>query len=491
MPEQDKTKVLSFTDLLQRASRKSIAQPFEQREEQRKDVSYNANTQYLHGNGGLLAIPGADQDLFSAIYRPRGLSSYLPMFASVDESPLYATLTSVGAESGSEATDVCSVPPIPGDKYAATLTAPFGRILRGTPTIDTSTIGKRINRSDPMDLNLVNQARAMSRFIPDLPSSSSVGKSLQSEISSKMWDLGLAVEKKLEDMLFTGDATSSGAFTEFNGLETLVNTGKVDALTGMAVAALDPQVVTWGSNLISADVAIEGKTVNIVSLIANMIKRLEYKGEDTGLVPQLVLVMPRDMFWELSEMWACAYYTTGCTAATSTGGERFIVTTGAEQTRLRDDMRNRSYLMINGRGYPVITTDAITTTAVTDGVKSEIYILPMTANGRMTLYLEHFDMGNSIPEINQAIGYTRYASLNNGFYQFVSELTGFCLDFRVIAKPRLVLRTPWLAGRITNVVYKSILHTYGSLDALYPPPSGGFTASSWALNNTKIYPTSV
>ncbi len=486
MPEQEK--ILSFSDLLNRAQRKSIALP----DEQRKDLSYNANTQYLHGNGGLLAIPGVEPDIFSTIYRPRGLSSYIPMVRTVDETPLFGTLTNVGAESGSEPADVCSAPPVGGSKYAATLTAPFGKIMRGTPVIDTTALGKRINRSDPMDLNLVNQARAMSRFIPNMPPSNTISASLQSDISSHLWNMGLAVEKKLEDMMFTGDATTSGTgFAEFNGLETLVNTGKVDALTGLAVAALDPQVVTWGSNLISADVAIEGKTVNFVQLVANMIKRLEYKGEDTGLVPQLALVMARDLFWELTEMWACAYYTTGCTAATSTGGERFLVTTGAEQTRLRDDMRSRSYLMINGRGYPVITTDSITSTADSSGVKSEIYILPMTANGRMTLYLEYFDMGNSVPEINNAVGYQRYAALNDGFFQMTSELNGFCLDFRVIAKPRLILRTPWLAGRITNVVYKSILHTYGANDDLYTPPTGGFTASSWALNNTKVYPTSV
>ena len=486
MPEQDK--ILSFTDLLNRAQRKSLALP----DEQRKDLTYNANTQYLHGTSGLLNAPGVEQDVFSAIYRPRGLSSYIPMVKSQTVNPLYETLVGVGAESGSEPNDVCSAPPTAGVKKAAVLTAPFGKLMRATETLDMSRLGEIINRSDPMDLNLVNQARAMSRFIPNLPGSNVIDASLQNEIASKLWDLGLTVEKKLEDMLFTGDGTTTGTgFAEFYGLESLVNTGKVDALTGLAVAALDPQVVTWGSNLISADVAIEGKTVNFVQLVANMIKRLEYKGEDTGLVPQYALVMARDLFWELTEMWACAYYTTGCTAATSTGGERFLVTTGAEQTRLRDDMRSRSYLMINGRGYPVITTDSITSTAVATGVKSEIYILPMTANGRMTLYLEYFDLSNSVPQANNAIGYNRYAALNDGFYQLTSEQTRYCLDFTVLCRPRLVLRTPHLAGRITNVVYKSILHTYGANDDLYAPPAGGWTASSWATSNTKIYPTSV
>lgn len=484
MPE--KSAILSFTDLLNRANRKSLPN------EQQKDLSYSANTQYLHGTGGFLNAPGVEQDIFSAIYRPRGLSSYLPMVASQSVNPLYETLTGVNAGSGSEPNDVCSAPPIAGTKNAATLTAPFGKLLRATETLDMSRLGEIINRSDPMDLNLVNQARAMSRFIPSLPGSDVIEASLQNEIASKIWDLGLTVEKVLEDMLFTGDGTTTGTgFAEFYGLESLVNTGKTDAMTGLTVAALDPQVVSWGSNLIGADVAIEGKTVNFVQMIGNMIKRLEAKGEDTGLTVQYALVMSRDMFWELSDMWACAYYTTGCTGATTTGGERFLVTTGAEQTRLRDDMRNRSYLMINGRGYPVITTDAITTTADSLGVKSEVYILPMTANGRMTLYLEYFDLGNSSPQANGLIGYNKFAALNNGLYLMTSTQTGYCFNFSVLTRPRLILRTPHLAGRITNVVYKSIFHTYGSLDALYPPPAGGASTSSYPTSNTKIYPTAV
>ena len=72
--------------------------------------------------------------------------------------------------------------------------------------------------------------------------------------------------------------------------------------------------------------------------------------------------MPWAMFYEITEVWPCAYLTYRCTNI-ATGNTAFV--DSAEAIRLRDEMRGNvydrtgQYLLIDGVRVPVVLDDGI------------------------------------------------------------------------------------------------------------------------------------
>lgn len=475
--------ILDISERLKRHAKATAANGDEEHVgvQQQKNVTFSPNVQYLHGPNQLLSFPGLDPDIFSVIQRPRGLARILPIRASRYEQPLFDVITSQTRPEGAPPADPCSAPPPPGMLREEAIRAPFGLLRLRTDTIDAVSLGRLKNRGEPMDLRLVNQLVASSPFVPDPCRDPNF---VQSEIGFKMFMLGLEIERALERMVFTGNGAMAGnGYGQFRGLEMLVNTGLIGEISGALVPALDSTVVNWSNSLFSATRVVNGRSVNMVELLSSLLFFMESRAEDTGLAPvQYVLVMPRDLFWELSAVWPCQYLTTGCETSGNTDKE-LIIATGAEQVNTRDDYRNRNYLMINGKPYPVITSEGMTQNATANGVGTDIYLLPLSAAGMQTLYLEHFDFNN--PELAAAasgMGPAQISSSNNGMFVWTYERSELCWWYSATVRPRIVLRTPWLAARIRNVVYKPVYHTYdGFLDGLYPPPGGGLYRKDWGI----------
>jgi hypothetical protein len=161
---------------------------------------------------------------------------------------------------------------------------------------------------------------------------------------------------------------------------------------------------------------------------------------------------------------------------------------------MRDELRRRSYLPLNGKLYPVITSEGMSQAQAQTGISTDIYVLPLAAGGRRTLYLEHFDFANGqLSDAVRMMPTGEITSSNSGAFLWTYERSGFCWYYQTMVRPRLILRTPWLAARIQNIVYKPVFHTLdGFLDGLYPPPDGGLYTKPWASEyTTKVYPTSV
>lgn len=454
-------------------------------------VSVSTTSQYIHGPGGLLVTPGVDPSLISMIQRPRGLSSRLSLRPSRYTTPLYEAITGAGDASGSEPADECAEPPKIGAFKAGILTAPFGKVKRRTDTITLNKLGRLVNSAEPTNLRLANQPPEDSNLIPDPARNSDYASTT---LGMMYYMLGLEFERKLEKMIFQGAGAATGTgYKEFYGLDSLINTGKTDAVTGMANAAFDSQIVNWSSNLIDQNVTIQGKVVDIVDLMSYMVRYLETRSLDTGLGPlSLAIVMHRDKFWELTAIWPCKYNAAGC-SIDNTSTDRLIVSTGAEQVRFRDEMRAGEFLMINGRRYPVILSDGMVRTAHAAGVADDIYFLPMQAGPITGLYLEHFDYSNAeIAEVQAQVPAGVYSVSNGGLYLWTYEKTSFCIYLEAMTEPRLVLRLPHLAGRIQNVVTKTILPVSDSFsDSLYPPVNAGFATGTFGTANFYIYPNSV
>lgn len=462
--------------LTQRINKKDVLHMQRKAASQQKAVTYSAS-QYMHGPNGLMNLAGVDPDVFSTVYRPRGISTYIPTRMSRFVNPIYRTLTAQATDSGSEPATVCDKGPVPGDSSEANLTAPFGLVKRSTKTVTMDRVGEITNRAEPFDLNLVNAPNSrMSSWVPEVARA----LDLNDEKRFKFWQVGLSIERLMERQAFTGAGAGQGVsgagYKEFYGLETLVNTGKVDAVTNAAVPALDPLLINWNAT-ISASQAVYGVTSDLPTLFARVFKFLDQKAEALQLAPvQFAIVMQQDAFWELTAIWPCSYLTNGCTLS----GNNTQYVMGSEQVAMRDEMRNGSFLWVNGQKRLVITTDAITEANAAGGQKSDIYVLPLSVQGRAALYWEAFDFANPLEaSIMAELPPNEFSITDGGKYIWTYDRSSFCVYYEAMVRARLVLRAPFITARIQNVAYPSVLHSFNAYpSSVYYQPVGGATTGS-------------
>lgn len=127
---------------------------------------------------------------------------------------------------------------------------------------------------------------------------------------------------------------------------------------------------------------------------------------------------------------------------------------------MRDAMKQGSYLLVNGMRFPVWQTMAIEQTAYDTGYRGQIYVIPMESMGIKTTYLEWFHQANSAIMEYIAQGSVHYNTMNNGLWAWTERQTGFCHEYYFGAQPRMVMRTPYLAARIENIVYAAPHNLY-------------------------------
>lgn len=413
------------------------------------------STGYSHGPGGNLTFPGVDPTVFQTIVGSSGLLGMLPAMPSSYTNPTYQVITGVKADTGSEKTNVCDDAPVAGLAKGGIITSVFGRYERSTPELEINRLGARSDRADPLDLALVGTPIAQGGLFgtgnadPSIPADV-----LTNEISRKFWERNIALYRLLARQMWRGNPTNNtagGGYMEMTGLNVLVNTGYKDAQTGTLLPSVDSQVLDFGSKVITTSPNGDA----LVNTLAYLLHYLESLANDTGVTPvRWVIAMRKEMFFEVTKVWPCAYMTTGCQVAT--GATQFVDAT--EQIRMRDEMRAGKYLMVLGERIDVVLDDGIsfdtntTSSGVASGnIRSDIFVLPMSVvGGRSTLYLEYFDFTN--PSINSALsGNDMILGRVEGAFLTVPRQKNFCVQWQTKIEPRLVLRTPWLAGRIKNV----------------------------------------
>jgi hypothetical protein len=82
----------------------------------------------------------------------------------------------------------------------------------------------------------------------------------------------------------------------------------------------------------------------------------------------------------------------------------------------------------------------------------------MVANGRDTLYYEYVNMGNEHVRSLQALtNADEYFILNEGLYGVSRSFSNGCLSWQYSAMTRMVLDTPFLAGRVDNITFKYLV----------------------------------
>lgn len=412
----------------------------------------------LHGLGNIFGC-GVEREVLTAHIQPRGILSVLPRRPNLSEDPTFSTITGFTATTGDEVTlaTVCNDAPA-GYIKNCNLTARFGLVRRDTQTIDALEVIRRVNRGDFTDLILVGQVIGMGDF---MPSGLDERQILNIFTMAEMVGAGVQAER----LMNTGVWQSTlAAAPYFPGLDSQIATAQVDADSNQACPALDSDVKDFNYN----DVC--GTTLDIVEYLSMMEHYLRWNAESAELDPvEWVIAMRPNLWHELSACWPCRYMTNRCTDFS--GGANAVVINDESNVRMRDDMRNRKVIPINGTEYPVVLDTGIAeANNITNGnllagqYSSSIYFVPLRVRanapgrGMEVTTLQYLDYRAVTPEVSLIADKINFWWTDNGLFSWALDDNGWCYKLKLRSEPRVVLRTPQLAGRLQNVMYEPLQH---------------------------------
>lgn len=435
-----------------------------------KTATGNPVGPYVHGTGGLFGVRGLSRDIISTHTQITGsLGESLPIKSSFDTNPLFPYITGFIRSDTQEKNAVCDDPEEAAPFKTCIQTTVFGRKEFKSRELEVNRMGQRRNRGEFLDLQLENGplVASMGGLMKDFFGLTDQAAGLAgNDMVMRMVEMGVAFQRWYCPQVYVGNPANSsagGGYKEFPGLDLLIGTSKVDALTGAACPSLYSYVASFGYRQVSST-----SDPDIVRTLTTMTRILTRKAVQQGLSPvQLAIVMREPLFYELTRVWPCQYNTDGCAAPTLTGVTTNITMNDDFQVRQRDAMRAGGYLLIDGRQFPVILDDCIPEDNRADngaipigGFASDIYIVPLSARGGTikTLYWEYFDYQSQVlPKLSRLP--TWFWSDGGAFLWTMGAPKLWCVDVSAKTEPRLILRTPQLAARLTDVVYVPLAHT--------------------------------
>lgn len=422
-----------------------------------KAVSSTPSPYFVHGPTGILSMPGQRADVINAMILPVGIAGRLPFRLSRDNSPVFPILTGQTVSTGTEPVAACDDAPQPGNLKICNQTWGFGRQVRDSQVLQADRPGLLNNRSEFTDMRMVGNPFTNL----DRPAEISLDEAIRTEVGKKMYELYNAWLLDFAHVIYDGNpANTSGntGYIEFNGFDRIINTGYQDAFLGQACPAADSTIVNFGSS------PITGNENQIVTDIVETYAYLRYLADRTGLSPvEWVLTMRYELFRQLSSIWPCVYMTYRCTFGQTTNATNFV--DANMQVGMRDDMRNGSYLLVDGIKVPVVIDDTITESVPAAGTfMSDIYFIPLTVRGgRPVTYMEYFDLNapGGMRDVTQQMAPNFFEVIAGGrMWLHRKPPTNECVQVRLGGKPRLIDEVPFLSARLTNVKYTTpLLHS--------------------------------
>jgi hypothetical protein len=423
-------------------------------------------TNYTSGPGGIFGVSGLERDVISTRVQPRGLIGMLPATGSMRTDPLFAYLTGFQADTGSDPNGVCDDCQTAGLAKSCLQTAAFGRYCFMTKELELNRIGQQTDRGELLDLRMLNEPlleQGGGVLQQNLPG----GFSLQREVQNAMQSVGISFQNKLIQQLYIGNPANNsagGGYKEFPGLDILIGTAKVDAITNTECPSLDSDIKDFNYGLVD-DLAANA---DIVEVVTYMFRFLRHNADRMNLTPtNWVITMRQELFYELTAVWPCAYFTWRC--AIRAGDTQVRANVDApDMVRLRDQMREGMFLLIDGIQVPVVTDDGIAEETDADNASiaagefaSDIYFIPLTvAGGFASTYMEYLDYTQGPIQAVQDGRLGAWFWTDGGRYLWHAKPPlNWCVQWLSKIEPRVILRTPQLAGRITNVRYAPLQHT--------------------------------
>ncbi len=454
------------TDLLARALASALATASGQ-----KSVTPGTPTgNLMYGNPipglatGFFGVCGLDNSLINASVGPRGIESLLPSYGTDITNPEFPILTGFEQVSGqSESSESCA-DCIYGESEGCILTAQFGKFCRGHKEISLTDINTRSTAGE-MRLRMFGDVTgADGRPIPG----ASHGTLITDEREWAMVEAGVLLQRVMQQMIWQGNPVNNvgQGYWEFPGFDLLIGTGKVDAHSGATCPAADSDIKDFGYTNIEDTLGGH----DIVGVLSMLEAYLYHVADRTGLTPcQWVLAMRPELWYALTEVWACKYMTYRCVTNQSAVANVDV----AETIKMRDGMRQGMFLWVNGRQIPVITDDGIyehnnanSANCQPGQYASDIYMIPLTVRGTPVTYFEYQDFSRTLRGID--VGPRSADSMiwvtDGGRFMVDRTFTNRCYHVNITTKPRLILRTPHLAGRVQNVLYSPLQHFRSPFD---------------------------
>lgn len=442
---------------------------------------------YIYGPGGLFGVRGLSRDIISTHTQITGsLGEVIPISPSVDTMPLFPYITGFLRSDQQEKNGVCDDPIQAANFKTCIQTTQFGRKEFKTRQAEINRIGQRQDRGEFHDLEVVNgplveqMGGLMSGFF-GLQNQSAIFAGR--EMVMRLVEVGVAYQRWFCPQVYVGNPTNNsagGGYKEFPGLDLLIGTTKIDALTGAACPSLRSDVKSFNGLVDRSD------DPDIVKTITTMMRILKSKANSQGLGPvDLRMVMRDELFYALTEIWPCRYITYRCSNIDGANIDPIGAYSVEAMFRMKTEMRQGSFLWVDGFQVPVIIDNCIAednhadVAAISAGCfGSDIYIVPFTARGGTirTLYWEYYDYRNDVlPAVADARAGTFFWSDGGVFLWGLKAPDNWCLELISKVEPRLILRTPQLAGRITDIFYCPLQHVDDPLPSQDYHVNGGIS----------------
>lgn len=434
------------------------------------NVLHGTNQAGLGNVYGAFSYPGVRPTMWSALPRTSSFLRLASMDVSTYDNEIIEVLTGQTADSGNNAAGFCGNPPMAGNLKVAQQVYTWGDYYIKTELNALAQTGSLRNRAD-QTRRILNAGTPDNPFIPDLAMRLT---DTQSALQHEFFKLGVSMERNTELVAVRGVAgtknnTYPGWFTQFAGLDTQIATGKTDFVTGVAAPALDSAVISFNAN-------ISGNGANGLDVVENLtalVRGLQDRAAGVGVNANYAIVMRRDAFFAVADVWACVYATYMCDGSATSNNNR----DGLVIQNMRNDMLNGRYLLVSGQQIPVVFSEGILQEVTANNTyKSDVYVVAYEADGIPLLTLQYFDMGNSyINEFANNFGLDDVAVMNNGLFLVGKRSTGLCIEYHIQARARLILDAPFLSGRLDDVIYTSIDPLRSSLPGTSNYYNGGIS----------------
>lgn len=417
--------------------------------------------QYNPNLGGAFSAPAVRPERFSALPRVRGIASLLAPLPNEYYNEIIGIVTGATAGSGTNAEGYCGDAPIPGNLKQCRQEFQYGKYYMKTPLESINDIGYLRNRAE-VPAQILNTAPQEYPLIPDMMWRL---VDTRSQLQYDLYMQGIQLERSLEQVIIRGDATLSntqtqlGFIKEFKGLDQQIKTDYTDT-TGVACPAADSYVIDFGGSNIGGTVP-GGDARTFTNTISDMMFTLWDRAHQVGMDGiDIAIVMRKEMFRAATDVYANTYATSRFLSTFISAGTP-LVQDATAANQLRIDMLNNQYLVIEGVKVPVVFSDGILLEGQGNNTyMADMYFVPLNWAGRPLLRLEYFNLANQYAtEYNAALAPDKRKILNNGLFAMGYHSTGFCEELLFASVMRLILETPFLAGRIDNVVFSYLAGT--------------------------------
>lgn len=419
-----------------------------------------------HGYNALFNNFGVEPGIPTTYIGPRGIEQWLEARGHVQMSqylnPVFGILTGQTDSSGDDATAVCSEDvPIPGDLKMCHQTWPFGEFTMKSKPIRVDSAGALINRSEPIDLKLLNNPFGDANKI--VPSGST--NFFRNVLSKAVVELTNDFKRRWARLPWTGTPLSAtynvdGALgNQYNGLERLVSDSYQDVFTQLACSAANSYIDSFSG-------IMQNGAASYVRNMVETYRMRKYLAEQLFINDvELAFFMRYQAFLSFTDVWPCSYETYRCYTAAPEGTSVVLDMSSVENNKMRQEMRDGMYLLIDGVKVPVVIDTTMNETNIGNGnFESDVYLLPIRSAtlGGQLLYMEYFNyrgpfgMQDIISQLGPQDEYR--VSPDGRFAIFFMGGTAFCKQVMIRTRKRLILRAPFLAARLQDAQYSVYQH---------------------------------